>query len=180
VDESFIDFYDRNNTVETEVYFNKNLIVVRSLSKDFGIAGLRLGYAVCNPSLNKNILSKYGLCWNINGLGQFFLETLSKPEFNTKYKTVRETYLKNKNIFYNDLKKLNMFTLYDSNANFFIIDCGENINKIFTTLLFEHGVYTRILNDKLHLDDTFLRVACGTLEDNQIVYESLNTINKNL
>jgi hypothetical protein len=36
VDESFIDFFDKSHSVETEVYTNKNLIVIRSLSKDFG------------------------------------------------------------------------------------------------------------------------------------------------
>jgi histidinol-phosphate/aromatic aminotransferase/cobyric acid decarboxylase-like protein len=70
--------------------------------------------------------------------------------------------------------------VYESHANFFIIDCGKNINDVFSFLLFEKEIYTRILNDKLHLEDTFLRVACGTEEDNNKVYDALKIIDKKL
>jgi len=180
VDESFIDFFDKSHSVETEVYTNKNLIVIRSLSKDFGIAGLRLGYAVCDPKLSNKIFSKYGLCWNINGLAQIFLELMEKKDFQLEYQKAREKYLNNREIFYNKLLTLNKFKVYRSYANFFIIDCSENINEVFSYLLFEKQIYTRILNDKLDLDDSFLRVACGTEEDNQAVFEALKEINDKL
>lgn len=180
VDESFIDFYDKNHSVEKDVYSNKNLIVIRSLSKDFGIAGLRLGYAVSDPKINENIFSKYGLCWNINGFAQFFLEIFSNENFQKDYQTAREKYLKNREIFYNQLKTLKNMVVYRSHANFFIIDCGKNINKVFSDLLFDKNIYTRILNDKLDLDDTFLRVACGNETDNEIVFDSLSEIDSKL
>ena len=180
VDESFIDFFDKNHSVEKSVYTNKNLIVIRSLSKDFGIAGLRLGYAVCDPKINEKIFSKYGLCWNINGFAQFFLELFSDDKFQKDYIVVREQYLENKDVFYQKLKTLKKLQVYESYANFFIIDCGKNINKVFSDLLFEKNIYTRILNDKLDLDDTFLRVACGNKEDNDIVFNALKEIDDNL
>lgn len=180
VDESFIDFFDKSHSVETEVYSNKNLIVIRSLSKDFGIAGLRLGYSVCNPKINNKIFSKYGLCWNINGLAQVFLELMNDNKFKLDYQHAREKYLDNREKFYNNLLTLDKFKVYKSYANFFIIDCFEHINTVFSYLLFEKNIYTRILNDKLDLDDSFLRIACGTEEDNLIVYESLKEINDNL
>lgn len=180
VDESFIDFFDKNHSVEKDVYSNKNLIVIRSLSKDFGIAGLRLGYAVCDPKINESIFSKYGLCWNINGFAQFFLELFSNKEFQENYKIAREKYLDNRTIFYNELKSLKNMVVYESHANFFIIDCGKNINKVFSDLLFEKNIYTRILNDKLDLDDTFLRVACGNKEDNEVVSKALKEIDQKL
>jgi histidinol-phosphate/aromatic aminotransferase/cobyric acid decarboxylase-like protein len=180
VDESFIDFYDKSHSVETEVYNNKNLIVIRSLSKDFGIAGLRLGYSVCNPKLNNEIFSKYGLCWNINGMAQVFLEMMSNTGFQKEYQTARKLYLDNREKFFNNLQTLKKFKVYKSYANFFIIDCFEHINTVFSYLLFEKKIYTRILNDKIDLDDSFLRVACGTEEDNLIVFESLKEINDKL
>jgi histidinol-phosphate/aromatic aminotransferase/cobyric acid decarboxylase-like protein len=180
VDESFIDFYDKSHSVETEVYNNKNLIVIRSLSKDFGIAGLRLGYSVCNPKLNDKIFSKYGLCWNINGLAQIFLELMSNVKFKDNYQLARKKYLDNREKFFNNLQSLEKFKVYKSHANFFIIDCYEHINTVFSHLLFEKKIYTRILNDKLDLDDSFLRVACGTEEDNFKVFEALKEINDKL
>ena len=180
VDESFIDFFDKSHSVETEVYTNKNLIVIRSLSKDFGIAGLRLGYAVCDPKINNKIFSKYGLCWNINGLAQIFLELMGYKDFQSNYQIARNKYLDNREIFYTKLSTLDKFKVYKSYANFFILDCFEHINTVFSYLLFDKKIYTRILNDKLDLDDSFLRIACGTEEDNQMVFEALKEINDKL
>lgn len=180
VDESFIDFYDLNQSVEKEVYNNKNLIVIRSLSKDFGIAGLRLGYSVCDGGIIKKIFSKYGLCWNINGLANIFLECMGLKEFMFDYSEARQKYLDGRKVFYEELKELKNFTVYDSHANFFILDCGKHINSVFSQLLFEFGIYTRILNDKLHLEDTFLRISCGTLEDNKKVLCALKKIDNKI
>jgi histidinol-phosphate/aromatic aminotransferase/cobyric acid decarboxylase-like protein len=180
VDESFIDFFDKSHSVETEVYTNKNLIVIRSLSKDFGIAGLRLGYAVCDSKINNKIFSKYGLCWNINGLAQIFLEMMGDKDFQSNYQIARNKYLDNREIFYKKLLTLDKFKVYKSYANFFILDCFEHINTVFSYLLFDKKIYTRILNDKLDLDDSFLRIACGTEEDNQMVFEVLKEINDKL
>jgi threonine-phosphate decarboxylase len=177
VDESFIDFFDKSHSVETEVYTNKNLIVIRSLSKDFGIAGLRLGYAVCDPKIKNKIFSKYGLCWNINGLAQIFLELMSEDKFQVDYQIARNKYLDNREIFYLKLKTLDKFKVYKSYANFLILDCFDYTDEVFSYLLFDKKIYTRILNDKLDLDDSFIRIACGTEEDNQIVFESLKEIN---
>lgn len=180
VDESFIDFYDKNQSVETDVYTNKNLIVIRSLSKDFGIAGLRLGYAICDSKIKNNLFSKYGLCWNINGIAQIFLEIMQDKEFQKEYQLARKKYLENRDLFYQNLLSLNKIKVYKSYANFFIIDCFEHVQEVFHYLLFEKKIYTRMLNDKLDLDESFLRVACGTEEDNLKVFEALKEINDKL
>ena len=180
VDESFIDFFDKEQSVEQEVYNNPNLIVIRSLSKDFGIAGLRLGYTVANPKLTKQLFSNYGLCWNINGLAHFFLNLMKLPEFQKKYLIARNKYLDDRTIFYNNLSKLKNFKVYNSYANFFILDCKEQVNQVFESLLFSEGIYTRILNDKLDLKDSFLRIACSTKKDNQVIFEALKKIDEKI
>lgn len=176
VDESFIDFYNKDQSVEQDVYTNPNLVVVRSLSKDFGIAGLRLGYGVANPKLIKSIFHKYGLCWNINGLAHFFLQLLEDQTFLDDYEIARERYLNNRKKFFKDLQKLKLFKVYESQANFFIVDCGRHVQEVFSTLLFRDGIYTRILNDKLDLEESFLRIACGKVEDNEKVFQALKQI----
>jgi histidinol-phosphate/aromatic aminotransferase/cobyric acid decarboxylase-like protein len=180
VDESFIDFYDKNQSIEAEVYNNANLVVIRSLSKDFGIAGLRLGYMVCSPHIKENLVSKYGLCWNINGIAQIFLELLADNSFQLEYQIARQKYIEGREVFYNNLATLSKFKVYKSHANFFIIDCYDNINTVFSDLLFDKRIYTRILNDKLDLDTSFLRIACGTEEDNLKVFNALKEINDKL
>lgn len=176
VDESFIDFFDPMHSVENEVYNNPNLIVIRSLSKDFGIAGLRLGYAVMNPTLRSEIFSKYGLCWNINGLAHFFIELLNKKEFLEKYKVARNKYVVGRDKFFKQLSTLKKVQVYPSYANFFAVNCFEHTEKVFSKLLFEKNIYTRILNDKLDLEPTFLRIACSNEEDNTKVFNALKQI----
>jgi threonine-phosphate decarboxylase len=176
IDESFIDFYDRSNSMEKEVYSNPNLIVIRSLSKDFGIAGLRLGYAIMNPKKRESILQKYGLLWNINGLAHFFLEMMISEDFQKEYEQARMKYVDGKKTFYENLKMLEKIKVYDSDANFFIIDCFEKVNEVFSGLLFDYGIYTRILNDKLHLESSFLRIACGKDDTNEHIFKALKQI----
>lgn len=180
IDESFIDFYDRSNSMEKEVYSNPNMIVIRSLSKDFGIAGLRLGYAILNPKKRESILQKYGLLWNINGLAHFFLETMANEDFQKEYEQARTKYVNGKKIFYENLKTLQKIKVYDSDANFFIVDCFDKVNEVFSQLLFNYGIYTRILNDKLHLENSFLRIACGKNDTNKQIFEALKEIEKKI
>lgn len=180
VDESFIDFFNPENSVENDVYNDPNLIVIRSLSKDFGIAGLRLGYAVMNPVLKNEIFNKYGLCWNINGLAHYFIEILNQKEFLERYKEARNKYVLGRDKFFKQLSTLEKVKVYPSHANFFILDCFDNVEKLFSKLLFEKNIYTRILNDKLDLEPTFLRVACGTEEDNNKVFNALKEIESEL
>jgi histidinol-phosphate/aromatic aminotransferase/cobyric acid decarboxylase-like protein len=130
--------------------------------------------------MSDRIFSKYGLCWNINGLAQIFLESMGLNEFQERYKVARQKYLEDREIFYKSLQTLTNLKVYKSHANFFIIDCGKNINEVFSYLLFERKIYTRILNDKLHLEDTFLRIACGTSEDNLKVFQALKEIDNSL
>lgn len=180
VDESFIDFFDPEHSVEKEVYNNPNLIVIRSLSKDFGIAGLRLGYAVMNPTLKNEIFSQYGLCWNINGLAHFFIELLNQKEFLEKYKDARNKYVLGRDKFFHQLSKLKKMKVYPSYANFFVLDCFDNAENVFSSLLFNKNIYTRILNDKLDLEPTFLRIACSNDQDNTKVFNALQEIEKKL
>jgi histidinol-phosphate/aromatic aminotransferase/cobyric acid decarboxylase-like protein len=178
VDESFIDFYSREESLENEVFTNDKLIIIRSLSKDFGIAGLRLGYAVCSPLFKKQILDEYGLCWNINGLAQVFLELLQESNFQKEYQIAKNRYINERHDFYEKLSSLSKFKVYPSQANFFIINCFDNVDHVFESLLFKNKIYTRILNDKLHLDKSFLRIACGKKEENDVISDCLLSISE--
>jgi histidinol-phosphate/aromatic aminotransferase/cobyric acid decarboxylase-like protein len=176
VDESFIDFFDSENSVEKEVYDRDNLIVLRSMSKDFGIAGLRLGYSVLSPTLKQELFKKYGLLWNINGLAHFFIHVTKEKAFKDMYLRGRNLYLKGREIFYENLKEIEQLKTYPSKSNFFLIEEKQNIEEVFSLLLFEYGIYTRILNDKRDLNGSFLRVACGKEGDNEYIYQSLKEI----
>ena len=113
-------------------------------------------------------------------IGSFFIETINNLDFFKKYKIARDTYLADRDIFLKQLSTLKAFKVYASKANFFILDCFENAEKVFSELLFEHKIYTRILNDKLHLEPSFLRIACGTKENNTNIFNALTKIENKL
>jgi threonine-phosphate decarboxylase len=71
LDECFIELADNPeaNTMVEQISEFDNLVILRSLTKSFGLAGLRVGYSVCNPTLAKR-LSANKISWNVNGLAQ--------------------------------------------------------------------------------------------------------------
>jgi len=71
LDECFIELADNPdaNTMIEQISEFDNLVILRSLTKSFGLAGLRVGYGVCNPTLAKK-LSANKIPWNVNGLAQ--------------------------------------------------------------------------------------------------------------
>ena len=72
IDESFIEFVDEKKHARTfieKINEFKNIVILRSMTKSFGLAGLRLGYCVSHPSIARKI-SLNKITWNVNGLAQ--------------------------------------------------------------------------------------------------------------
>ena len=67
-------------SVADEVRRFPNLMVVKSMSKDFGVAGIRAGYAVMAPERVRTLLDN-GYLWNSSGLAEYFFDLYSRPDF---------------------------------------------------------------------------------------------------
>ena len=85
VDESFIHFACEGDdyayrSLADEVRRFPNLMVVKSMSKDFGVAGIRAGYAVMAPDRVRTLLDN-GYLWNSSGLAEYFFDLYSRPDF---------------------------------------------------------------------------------------------------
>ena len=91
------------------------------MSKDFGIAGLRAGYAVLDQT-KVDALLKNGYLWNISGLANYFFNVYSDPNFILKYDIVRRKYIMNTSMFLNELKNISGIKVYPSKANFALIE----------------------------------------------------------
>jgi threonine-phosphate decarboxylase len=175
VDESFIDFSSEENSIEKYATEQDNLIIVRSMSKDFGIAGLRVGYAVMPSSLRKKYLET-GFLWNSNGLAYYFTTLLADKQFQKEYLKVKNTYNSARDDFYVELQKIPGIKAYPSQANFFMIETEEDPGLLFTKLLYTHGIYTRILNDKWGLEGNFIRVASKDRRENRKMIHAFKSI----
>lgn len=183
IDESFIHFAYENvelSQITTEELIDRyeNLIIVKSMSKDFGIAGIRAGYAVMNEERVKTLLSN-GYLWNVSGLADYFFKIYADPTFIGEYDIVRKKYIMNTLMFLTELNNLNNkgIRIYPSKANFALIELTNGLTsfEFSMKLLIEHGVYVRDCSDKIGLDGQFIRIASRTFEENLKIISAIKS-----
>lgn len=183
LDESFIHFaYEDLDLSEVSltslIHKYQNLIIIKSMSKDFGIAGIRCGYGVMSSERVAELLDN-GYLWNISGLSSFFFDLYADREFQMKYDLVRKKYIMNTLMFINELKKIekdNHIKVYPSKANFVLIELlnGKKSFDFMADLLVDYGVYVRECSDKKGLENgQFVRVASRNFEDNMLMISAI-------
>jgi len=182
LDESFIHFAYENEyydlkTASNLVYKFPNLILVKSMSKDFGIAGIRAGYAVMNSRRVQELLLN-GFLWNSNGLSEYFFRLYTRDEFLKEYEQVRVKYIKETQEFIKQLKQIPNIKVYPSMANFALVEIlnGESSDEFVFNMLINHGIYLRTCSDKIGLNGEFVRLASRTKEENKYIIECFSKI----
>lgn len=181
VDESFIHFaYESESyqlmSLAVLVETNPNLIVIKSMSKDFGVAGIRAGYGIMRPEYVKKLL-RNGYLWNSNGLAEYFFRLYTRKDFARKYDEVRVRYIVETLEFIRELKKLPDVKVYPSMANFVLIELTNGIMaaEFVAMLLIRYGIYIRTCDDKIGLDGQFIRLASRSRTENNYIIESLTS-----
>lgn len=182
IDESFIhfayedaDLYQISN--EEMVKNHPNLCIVKSMSKDFGIAGIRAGYGVMSEE-RVNALLKNGYLWNVSGLADYFFRVYSDVQFQKQYEVVRKKYIMNTLMFLTELSALENIKIYPSRANFALIEITNGMTSFdFTVeLLLKYGIYVRDCSDKIGLSGHFIRVASRSFEENLKIIAALKSM----
>lgn len=181
IDESFIHFaYEDENFKlsqnESLIYKYPNLIIVKSMSKDFGIAGIRAGYGIMSKERVKCLVSN-GYLWNVSGLCDYFFSTYGEKEFQVQYESERKRYISDTISFVDDLSKIQGLKVYKTKANFALIEIlSENISSfdMVVELLVEKGIYIRDCADKIGLDGEFVRIASRSKEENIQIVNAIN------
>jgi histidinol-phosphate/aromatic aminotransferase/cobyric acid decarboxylase-like protein len=179
IDESFIHFAYENlefSQISSEDLISRyqNLVIIKSMSKDFGIAGIRAGYAVMNSTRVDHLL-KNGYLWNVSGLANYFFKIYTDNDFIKKYDIARKKYIMNTMMFLKELETINYIHVYPSKANFALIELKNNIQSFDFTieLLLNNGIYVRDCSDKIGLNGSFIRIASRTFEENLEIINAL-------
>ncbi|MBX7491485.1 aminotransferase class I/II-fold pyridoxal phosphate-dependent enzyme [Helicobacter turcicus] len=120
LDESFIDFADEKHyytfLTEEKLALYPNLILIKSISKSYGVAGIRLGIlASSNATILKEIQDKCSI-WNINSIAEYFLQAIVK--YKKEYKKSCERLVKTRKIFVKELKEIEQIKVFDSQSNY--------------------------------------------------------------
>lgn len=171
LDESFVDFAVQENSsfIHNDILEKyKNLIVVKSISKSYGVPGLRLGIlATSNKDLIKFIKSDVSI-WNINSFAEYYLQIYDKYK---KDYSIALAKIKNaRRIFINNLSEINEFRVIPSEANYVTIELLGLTSKDFCIAMLEkYNIFIKDLTPKISwLDKQFIRVAVRDEEDNDI------------
>ena len=136
LDEAYISFVD-NTWAAIELISQGNVIILRSMTKDYALAGLRLGYAIANQGII-NSLRRVCPPWNVNVIAQkagvIALEDADHLEQSKR--KIKEA----KQFLVDGLRRLGLQPL-PSDANFFLVKVGNA--KRFRTALLKHGILVR-------------------------------------
>jgi histidinol-phosphate/aromatic aminotransferase/cobyric acid decarboxylase-like protein len=181
LDESFIHFAYEDNKFEMvsmAKLINQfpNLIVLKSMSKDFGIAGVRAGYGIMSSKRVQKLLSN-GYLWNSNGLAEYFFRLYTRTDFAYNYNQVRVKYILETLTFIKELESIPNIKIYPSKANFVLVELTGDIsaNDFVAVMLIRYGIYVRTCDDKIGLEGDFIRLASRSNDENKYIIKCFNS-----
>lgn len=172
LDEAYIEFSGSDGLSDKIIEY-PNLIVTRTLSKAWGLAGIRLGYAICNPEIVK-ILTRVKYPYNVNSITQEkALKALKKSQ---RMKHAVKVILREKQKVTEALNKLDYVEkIYPSDANFILVKTGYSKDIIY--FLREHNI---IVRDRSNLKkcEGCIRITIGTKRQNNKLIKQLKKFEK--
>ena len=183
VDESFVDFSEdyMNNTLLDDTILNnyQNLVVIKSISKSFGVPGLRLGImASANSNLTDSVKEKLAI-WNLNSYAEFFMQIFSKHE--ADYHKACNRFIEERKFLIDGLNKTGILKVFPSQANFLLCEIVSNhtAKELAKELLCSYNILIKDCSGKKGFNGrNFIRLAIRNHEDNIKLIEALNSINK--
>lgn len=175
IDESFVDFADAEDSTllnQDILDDNPHLYVMKSISKSYGVPGLRLGVLA---SGNADIIAKMKkdvAIWNINSFGEFYMqiEEKYKKDYAAALKLIRAERAR----FQTELSKIKGVRVIPSQANFVMVELEEGIDpkELLKTLLIKYNLLIKELTTKTN-GRNFLRLAVRNTEENDILIKAM-------
>ncbi len=181
VDESFLDFAETPDQIslEQEIEHYPNMVIFKSMSKAYGICGLRIGYMLTANSKFAEAVRSGVHIWNINGFAEEFLRLLPgyKQEFIESCQQVRT----DRDSLYKKLCDIEGMTVFKPDANFIFCrlpDYAQSAPEIKKKLFIEYNMYIKDCVGKTQPDsDRYLRIASRTEAENcQLVDALINVM----
>lgn len=180
VDESFLDFVDAEADPSALDLIGDypNMLILKSLSKNCGVPGIRLGYAATGNKQRLADLRKDLPIWSLNSMAQFFLEEMGsyQQEYIESCRQVRQA---TQNLV-KGLEDVPYLHPYPTQGNFVLcwILYGFTGEELAERLFEDCRVLVNVCGAKEGLDDNFIRIACRTEEDNSRIVEALKRITR--
>ena len=177
VDESFVDFADELDSTLIDQRIlreNPHLYVVKSISKSYGVPGLRLGVlASGDESAIANIKQDVAI-WNINSFAEFYLQIAEK--YQKDYLLALEKLRQERRRFEAELSRIRMLRVVPSQANFVMVEILDGVSprELLKRLLIHYNLLIKELITKTNGRD-YMRLAVRSREDNDILIAALHS-----
>lgn len=178
VDESFIDFAgDRAAySVQDLVPRYPQLALLRSISKEFGVPGLRLGYMLTSNQALKRAIEERLPIWNINSAAEYFVETF--VDYKEQYERSMRQVAEDRAVLLAGLQRIGYLEPLPSHANFILCHViGRSAQGLARALFNEHKILVKDCGNKRPLQqDDYVRVAVKSQADNARLLAALEAL----
>lgn len=181
VDESFVDFSDSGDS--NSLLYNEllekypNLIVIKSISKSYGVPGLRLGILASSNVDLVNRIKKDLSIWNINSFAEFYMQIFNKYELD--YKQACALFVKERNRFYKELQQVDYLRIIPSQANYFLCEVLKKYSSTQLTelLLTKYDILIKDCSGKSAFNgNNYIRIAIRSTSDNSTLVSALKDL----
>ncbi|MBE6984771.1 MAG: aminotransferase class I/II-fold pyridoxal phosphate-dependent enzyme [Ruminococcaceae bacterium] len=178
IDESFVDFADEEDSTlidQSILDDNPHLFVMKSISKSYGVPGLRLGVLASGDQAEIAFLKKNVAIWNINSFAEFYMQIEEKYRKDyvqalVKIRAERARYL-------SELSAIEGIRVLPSQANYVMVEitCDHTSKEITKRLLIEYNILIKDLSPKMG-GKQYLRLAVRDTEDNNCLLRALKEV----
>lgn len=183
LDESFVDFsvgYEHNSWLHNDLLEEyPNMFVMKSISKSYGVPGLRLGI-LC--SSNKELIAKMKRqvsIWNINSFAEFFMQIY--PKYKDDYKIACDQFIQAREDFEKDLKEIPFIRVMPSQANYFFVEVlpPYQPKELCSILLKDYNILASACLAKKGIEkNKYMRIAVRNHRDNAMFVKALKKLIK--
>lgn len=180
VDESFIDFSSdpRSASLEGELDEHPNLVIFKSMSKAYGICGLRIGYLLTANLRFAKAVRKEVHIWNLNGFAEEFLRLA--PQYRQAFEESCRQVRSDCDCFYDMLNFVDGMIVYKPEANYIFCrlpDDAPSALEVTRRLFVEHNIFIKDCEGKTLPDSNrYIRIASRTPEENERLVIALREI----
>ncbi len=171
MDEAYIEFVRTEKCLDSIDFIDteRALVVLRTFSKTYGLAGLRIGYGIM-PKEISDLLNRVRQPFNASSLAQIGAAAALKDDAFLK-KTI-DLIHKELNFLYDSLKRLGI-NYFPTQTNFFLIDVKKDADEVFESLL-KHGIIVRSMTSYGY--PKYIRINVGLHEENVSFIEALKKV----
>ena len=171
LDEAYREYIDSPEYPDSSEYLHegKNVIILRTFSKIYGLAGARLGYGIANGTIISNLM-KLRISFNVNRISQHAgIAALDDHEHLKRGREINEA---GKTFLYDAYKKLGLMYV-PTHGNFIMVDFGKDSQIVFEALQ-KNGIITRTIKE--YGFPNALRITIGTEEQNKRLIKTLENV----